>query len=283
MVLPNTVDGLNQKIVDTYESLPKQLKSIANYIIQHGSSVAVDRVSDIAKACEVQNSAIIRFAKNLGFNGFSDMQAIFRKNYTERNAPIQNYQQRIRRLVNTRSTARIATAAEVAQEFIEGCRQGIGELTLNAEDFEIAVMLLHKAETIYTIGVRRSFAAAFYLTYAMQRARKRVILLSGMGGMMEQQISGMRKGDVLIATSFYPYGKETQRCIHLASEKKVDILAITDGCLAPFHRYLKVLLPVKEGTALGFRSLTNTLCLCQALVIALAYKHDHPSFDSDYD
>jgi DNA-binding MurR/RpiR family transcriptional regulator len=32
------------------------------------------------------------------------------------------------------------------------------------------------------------------------------------------------------------------------------------------------LLTVKEGSAFAFRSLTNAMCLCQALFIALAYR-----------
>jgi DNA-binding MurR/RpiR family transcriptional regulator len=131
---------------------------------------------------------------------------------------------------------------------------------------------LLRAKAIYIAGVRRSFAAASYLAYALQHTRKRVILAPGLGGMYREQISSIRKGDALVAISFLPYGRETQYCVRMAHHNKASTLVITDSQMSPLARFATALLTVKEGNAFGFRSLTNTMCLCQALFIALAYK-----------
>jgi DNA-binding MurR/RpiR family transcriptional regulator len=267
-----TVDELIEKIAAVYESLPKQLKSIASYIEQHRSSVMMDRVSDIAQACNVHPSAVVRFSKHFGFSGFSEMQAIFRQAYTEQVAPIQSYQQRVRKLI-TNNRARLR-GSDIAREFIDGSRHGLDELAagLDIGAFNEALDLLVRAKAIYIAGVRRSFAAASYLAYALQHTRKRVILAPGLGGMHREQISSIRKGDALVAISFLPYGKETQYCVRMAHYNKAGTLIITDSQMSPLARFASVLLTVKEGNAFGFRSLTNTICLCQALFIALAYK-----------
>jgi DNA-binding MurR/RpiR family transcriptional regulator len=267
-----TVDELILKIAAAYESLPKQLKSIAGYIEQHRSSVMMDRVSDIAQACNVHPSAVVRFSQHFGFSGFSQMQAIFRQAYTEQVAPIRSYQQRIRKLI-TNNRARLR-GSDIAREFIDGSRHGLDELAtgLDTGAFNEALDLLVKAKAIYIAGVRRSFAAASYLAYALQHTRKRVILAPGLGGMHREQISSIRKGDALVAISFLPYGKETQYCLRMAHYNKASTLVITDSQMSPLARFASVLLTVKEGNAFGFRSLTNTICLCQALFIALAYK-----------
>ena len=267
-----TVDELIEKIAKAYDSLPRQLKSIATYIEEHRSSVMMDRVSDIAQACNVHPSAVVRFSKHFGFSGFSDMQAIFRRAYTERVAPIQGYQQRVRKLIAS-NRARLR-GSEIAREFIDGSRRGLEELAsgLNVQAFNEALDLLLKAKAIYIAGVRRSFAAASYLAYALQHTRKRVILAPGLGGMHREQISSIRKGDALVAISFLPYGKETQYCVRMAHHNKAGTLVITDSQMSPLARFASVLLTVKEGNAFGFRSLTNTICLCQALFISLAYK-----------
>ena len=271
MTMP-TVDELIEKIAAVYESLPKQLKSIASYIEQHRSSVMMDRVSDIAQACNVHPSAVVRFSKHFGFSGFSEMQAIFRQAYTEQVAPIQSYQQRVRKLI-TNSRARLR-GSDIAREFIDGSRHGLDELAsgFDAGAFNEALDLLIKAKAIYIAGVRRSFPAASYLAYALQHTRKRVILAPGLGGMHREQISSIRKGDALVAISFLPYGKETQYCVRMAHYNKASTLIITDSQMSPLARFASVLLTVKEGNAFGFRSLTNTICLCQALFISLAYK-----------
>jgi len=267
-----TVEELMDSIAAAYEALPRQLKSIASYFEQHRSSVMMDRVTDIAVACDVHPSAVVRFSKLFGFSGFSEMQAIFRRAYTERVAPIQSYQQRIRNLVtNTRTRLR---GSEIAGEFIDGSRRGLEELgsALDGSAFDEALDLLLRAKAIYIAGVRRSFAAASYLAYALQHTRKRVILAPGLGGMYREQISSIRKGDALVAISFLPYGRETQYCVRMAHHNKASTLVITDSQMSPLARFATALLTVKEGNAFGFRSLTNTMCLCQALFIALAYK-----------
>jgi len=50
------------------------------------------------------------------------------------------------------------------------------------------------------------------------------------------------------------------------------VLVLTDSRMAPLARHAHALLLVHEGSAFAFRSLTNTLCIGQALFVALAYR-----------
>jgi DNA-binding MurR/RpiR family transcriptional regulator len=94
------VDELMQRITEAFDSLPRQLKSVATYIEQHRSNVMMDRTSDIASACGVHPSAVVRFAQRFGFSGFSDLQAVFKQAYTGQSGSPQSYQQRIRKLID---------------------------------------------------------------------------------------------------------------------------------------------------------------------------------------
>ncbi|MEG0246283.1 MAG: MurR/RpiR family transcriptional regulator, partial [Pseudomonas sp.] len=96
---PINAERLLQLITDEYESLPRQLKRIASYMSQQSDRIMVDRISDIARECEVHPSAIVRFSQRFGFSGFSEMQALFREAYTHKTTPVQNYQQRIRSMI----------------------------------------------------------------------------------------------------------------------------------------------------------------------------------------
>jgi DNA-binding MurR/RpiR family transcriptional regulator len=267
-----SVDELMQRITDAYDSLPRQLKSVATYIEQHRQSVMMDRTSDIATACGVHASAVVRFAQRFGFSGFSDLQAVFRQAYTGAGGSQQSYQQRIRKLIDEK--AGDTSGVSVAREFIAASRTGLDELEagLDDEQFEAAVDMLSQAENIYVIGVRRSFAVASYIVYALQHTKKRVHLISGFGGMFREQVRSVKKGDVVIAISFAPYGKETQYCVRAAQHHGAKTLVITDSQLSPLARHASASLFVKEGSAFAFRSLTSTICLCQALFIALAYR-----------
>ena len=266
------VDKLMQQIADEYESLSRQLKVIAKYIEQHKSSLILERISDIAAECEVQPSAIVRFAKRFGFSGFSEMQDVFRAAYTEKESGTSNYKQRIRNLIDTRDGK--LSIGNMMREFVDASRIGLDELAagLDDEQLEAAVNLLQKADNIYVVGVRRAFPIASYIAYALQHTNKRVHLVSGLGGMYRDQMRSVRERDVVIAISFAPYGKETQYCARIGHHHHAKTLVITDSKLSPLARNADALLIVAEGSAFAFRSLTSTICLCQALFIALAYK-----------
>jgi DNA-binding MurR/RpiR family transcriptional regulator len=214
----------------------------------------------------------VRFAQRFGFSGFSDLQAVFRQAYTGAGGSQQSYQQRIRKLIDEKAGE--ASGLSVAREFIAASRTGLDELEAGLDDaqFEAAVDMLSQAENIYVIGVRRSFAVASYIVYALQHTNKRVHLISGFGGMFREQVRSVKKGDVVVAISFAPYGKETQYCVRAAQHHGAKTLVITDSQLSPLARHASASLFVKEGSAFAFRSLTSTICLCQALFIALAYR-----------
>ncbi|MFM9435785.1 DNA-binding MurR/RpiR family transcriptional regulator [Janthinobacterium sp. CG_23.3] len=266
------IDKLMQHIADEYDALSRQLKVIAQYVEKHRASLMLERISDIAGACDVQPSAIVRFAQRFGYSGFSEMQDVFRQAYTEQASATPNYQQRIRKLIDTRDDK--ISVGDMTREFVGASRDGLDDLAGGLDDaqLEAAVTLLQKADNIYVVGVRRSFPIASYIAYALEHTAKRVHLVSGLGGMHREQMRSIRGGDVAIAISFAPYGKETQQCARLAHDNGAKVLVITDSKLAPLARTADALLTVTEGSAFAFRSLTSTICLCQALFIALAYK-----------
>jgi DNA-binding MurR/RpiR family transcriptional regulator len=266
------VEALLARIAAHYDELPRQLKRVAKYVEEHRASLMVDRTGDIAARCGVQPSAVVRFAQRFGYSGFTAMQAVFRHDYHEQASPLSTYHQRIRTLVASKRDA--LTGGEVVREFIAGSKSGLDELARGLDDAQIAVAvtLLEKADNIYVVGVRRSFPVAAYIVYALSHTGKRVHLVSGAGGMHREQMASVRRNDVIIAISFTPYGRETQACVREAVRRHARTVVITDSRLSPLARDAHALLTVKEGSAFAFRSLTSTICLCQALFVALAYR-----------
>ncbi|MBP5970268.1 MULTISPECIES: MurR/RpiR family transcriptional regulator [Pseudomonas] len=284
---PITAERLLQLITEEYETLPRQLKRIASYMSQQSDRIMVDRISDIARECEVHPSAIVRFSQRFGFSGFSEMQALFRTAYTHKASPVQNYQQRIRHMIANQSQK--ASDGDLARECIDATLCGIERLGRELDDtaFEKAVDLIVNADNIYVVGVRRSFAVADYLVYNLQHTQKRIHLVSGLGGSYREQMRSIREGDLVIAISFTPYAKETRHCLRHAREQQASTLILTDSLLSPLAKRANSVLLVNEGSALAFRSLSATLCLCQALFVAVAYRlelnvdeiHEQAGFD----
>jgi DNA-binding MurR/RpiR family transcriptional regulator len=271
MAQENGVEDLVQRIAREYDDLSKQLKLIAQYITQHRQQMIVVRILDVANACGVQPSAVVRFAQRFGFSGFSELQAVFRDAYAS-GATAAGYQQRIQAVISEHPAQ--MGSVELAHGFMKTCQAGIATLSEELDDraFERAVNILQDAEHIYIMGVRRMFSVASYLGYALLHTRKRVIMVDGLGGLYKEQIEGLSKGDVLIAISMAPYGTETRYCANLAIERDATVVAITDSSLSPISRAAAVTLTVHESEAYFFRALASTMCLAQSLFIALAYR-----------
>ncbi|MEG0248076.1 MAG: MurR/RpiR family transcriptional regulator, partial [Pseudomonas sp.] len=206
---------------------------------------------------------------------------------THKTTPVQNYQQRIRSMIANKSQK--ASGGDLARECVNATLSGIERLGLELDDaaFEKAVDLVVNADNIYVVGVRRSFAVADYLVYNLQHTNKRIHLVSGLGGSYREQMRSVRANDLVIAISFTPYGKETQHCLRIAQHHQAKTLIITDSNLSPLAKRANTVLLVNEGSSFAFRSLSATLCLCQALFIAVAYRlelkvdeiHEQVGFD----
>ncbi|MBP8215806.1 MAG: MurR/RpiR family transcriptional regulator [Propionivibrio sp.] len=271
MAQDNRVEDLIQRVAREYDDLSKQLKLIAQYITEHRQQMVVVRIRDVADACGVQPSAVVRFAQHFGFSGYSDLQAVFRDAYAS-GTTAGSYHQRLQAVISDHPAQ--MQSSELARSFLETCQAGIGTMKTDLDDraFEKAVTILQNAEHIYIMGVRRMFPVASYLAYALPQTRKRVIMVDGLGGLYKEQIEGLSKGDVLISISMAPYGTETRYCTDLAVEREATVVAITDSSLSPISRAAAVSLTVHESEAYFFRSLASTMSLAQALFIALAYR-----------
>jgi DNA-binding MurR/RpiR family transcriptional regulator len=272
-----SVDQLLQRISEQYDSLSRQLKAIARHIERNRDWLGIEGIRELAEHCEVQPSAVVRFAKHFGLSGFAEMQRIFRDGLAQHLAQSRNYETRIRKGIE--SGAGNLSSTEIAGQFLRGSSAGIQGLheLLDGPGFGKAVDLLAKADAIAIAGSRRSFPVAVYLDYALQHTEKRITLVSAMGSMQEGQARSVRKGDVLLAISYSPYAPETIEVVRQALDRGAQLIAITDSRMSPLAREAEVALIVHDTVTLGFRSLSATMILAESLFIALAYRLQLPS------
>jgi DNA-binding MurR/RpiR family transcriptional regulator len=271
-----SADQTIKRISSEYESLSKQLKVIALHIEKNRDHVGIEGIQELARQCNVQPSAVVRFAKHFGFSGFSELQSIFRDNLSRQIAPSRNYKARIRNLIE--SGASNLSSVEIAREFLAGSLAGMQELqsSLDATAFKKAVEMLCEADCIWVAASRRSYPIAAYLDYALQHTDKRISLVSALGSMHLGQMRSVRKGDVMIAISFSPYAEETLAVAKAATERGAKLVAISDSRMSPLSKLAQVTLVVQDNSTLGFRSLSSTMGLAQSLFIAMAYTLELP-------
>lgn len=269
---PETEDALFLSMATEFDQLSRQLKVISRYVEQHRGQLGIQSIQQVADQCQVQPSAVIRFAKYFGFSGYSEMQRLFRDGLARQISPSRDYQSRIRSAIEL--GAQNLQNSDIAHALIGGSIAGMEELqrALAEPAFDAAVNLLFQADTVWLAATRRSFAVSTYLAYALQHTDKRVQHISAMGSMQEGQLRGLRSKDVMVAISFAPYAEETESLVRQAHERGAHIIAITDSSLSPLARLASASLLVNETSLFGFRALTNTMTVAQSLFMALAYR-----------
>ncbi len=267
-----TTESFMAELAAQHHRLSKQLQRIGLYIEKHQDHISLERIQDVADHCSVQPSAVVRFCKHFGFSGYSELQALFRAGLSSQLAPGRTYQNRIRAVMEHEAGA--LSPAGIAHEFIGSAVAGLQELQRNLPEacLKEAVELLAQAPSIWLVGARRAYPVASYLAYALQHTDKPVQLVHFTGAMHSGQLRGLRSGDVLVAISYAPYAAETLDAAEQAVERGARLIAITDSRMSPLAQKAEVQLLVQESMAFGFRALSSTMALVQALFIALAYR-----------
>lgn len=271
-VAPDSAESLRAAILERYDSLSKRLKQIARYVLDEPNAMALETLAVLAERCSVQPSAIVRFAKSFGFDGATQMQRLFRAGLLSGSTSL-GYSERVRQFRDAVDGKEAGDPEQVLGEFVEGNVLAIKNLgnEMDRKTLAAAVKMIAAADTVYVAGFRRSFPVAAYLAYSLHQAEKKSLFIDSVGGMAQQQIHEISRNDLLIVVSYHPYAEEAVHLIDAATANRCPVLSISDSLVSPVAKPATMVLQVREAEIRSFRSLSASMCLAQALVIAYAF------------
>lgn len=274
---PRDLETLRSQIVARHDELSPRLRQVAAYVLENPSEVGLQTLAVIARRCGVQPSTIVRFAKAFGYDGASPMQALFREELIN-SVPSPSYTKRVHQFQERAGTEGPWQPAQLLQEFSRSNTMALDQLveTVPPDLLEKAVDALETCESIYLVGLRRSFPVVAYMAYALRHVDKPTHLIDGLAGMILEQSSMITERDLLVAVSFKPYAPETSDIVGRARERGATIISISDSLLSPAARESDISFEVRDAEVMKFRSLTASFCLAQTLVISLAQRLDTP-------
>lgn len=261
------LQNLQDEIRQRYDSLSKRLKQVAQYVLDNNNSIVFDTVATIAERANVPPSTLIRFANAFGFSGFNEMKQIFRETLMEETS---NYTERLQ-LSRKLDEQPQEAPNDILNIFAKANTQALQQLAnqTSQEQLQQAVDILKNAQNIFIIGLKRSFSIACYLDYALHHLDCRSFVINGLGGMFDEQLNQVKKGDVVVAISFSPYAQETLNIMDITAQKGIKQIAITDSQISPLLMFSDVSFVIKEAQVRGFRSQCASMTLVQTLAIAL--------------
>jgi DNA-binding MurR/RpiR family transcriptional regulator len=264
---PRDFRTLRAAIAQRAEHLPKRLMQVAAYALENPDEIAFGTVASIAAKADVQPSALVRFSRAVGYQGFSELQDVFRSRLRDR---VLNYDERLAQMREHGIGA--SRTGLVLDGFLEAAQQSVGRFREEVDyaAIERVVELLAEAETIYLIGLRRSFPITSYLSYAMGKLGIRNILVDAVAGMGSEQTSFITPRDAALAISFTPYASETVALTNAAKSAGAKIASISDSVFSPIAPSADVLVEIVEANFEGFRSTAVTMALAMTIAVSVA-------------
>lgn len=241
----------------------KGQRAIAKYITQFYDKAAFMTASKLGKTVGVSESTVVRFAVELGYDGYPSMQKAMQEMVLNRLTAVQRMGVASDRLADQ------DVVSMVLQSDAEKLRR-TAEM-VSRDDFKAAVEAIQKARRIYIIGVRSVSALANFMSYYLNFMFDNVhtVTTSGASEMFEKLV-GIGPEDVVIAFSFPRYSTSTLKGVQYCRSTGATVIALTDSRLSPLGQCSDYILEAKSDMLSLVDSLVAPLSLVNALIVALA-------------
>ena len=245
--------------------LSKGQKRIAAYILSDYDKAAFMTASKLGKLVGVSESTVVRFASQLGYDGYPAMQRALQEIVRSKLTSIQ----RIQASNDTLFSADVV--ASVLHRDMDTIRQAIEGIDRSA--FEMVVDKLMSARHIYILGVRSSSFLAGYLHFYLHLIFENVTLVTtNSAGDILESILRIGPRDVLVGISFPRYSQSTVKGVRYAHDRGADVVSITDSELSPLYPLSSVALMARSDMISFVDSLVAPFSLLNALIVAAGHR-----------
>ena len=269
MINPTRCQRMKQDLLAVMEQqmsgFSKGQRHIASYILSNYEKAAYMTAARLGALSGVSESTVVRFAIELGFEGYPEMQKALQELVRTKLTSVQRMEVTNTLIGNSDVLDKVLTSD------IDKIRQSLEEI--DREAFYAAVDRIVGANNIYIIGVRSSSSLAGFLNYNFRMIFDNVkFIQTTSGSEMFEQIMRIGDGDVIIAISFPRYSKRIINAVKFARERGADVVALTDSAQSPIAVYAHQLLTACSDMASFVDSLVAPLSIINAMIVSVSRK-----------
>lgn len=261
----NRTNELLNQIREKYDKMSKGQKLLADYITENYDKAVFLTASHLGKTVGVSESTVVRFATQLGYDGYPEFQKAL--------------EELVRNKLNSIQRMEVAYGRISQSEILETVLQSDAEkikMTLSNLDkthFEQAVEMMLQAKRIYIVGIRSCAPLASFLGFYLNLIFENVTLVNtNSSSEIFEQLIRIGEEDVIIGISFPRYSVRTLRALEFANNRKAKVITLTDSEHSPMTAYSSCNLIARSDMASIVDSLVAPLSVVNALVVALCMK-----------
>ena len=256
---------LLNKIDKNYEQMSKGQKLLADYILKNYDKAVFLTAAKLGKVVGVSESTVVRFATQLGYQGYPGFQKALEELVRNKLNSIQRMEVTYGRISQSE------ILASVLQSDIEKIKLTLANMDQNA--FELAVDTILNAKRIYVVGIRSCAPLANFLSFYLNLIFDNVTSVhTNSSSEIFEQLIRIGAEDVIIGISFPRYSMRTLKALEFASNRKAKVITLTDSVHSPMTLYSSCNLIAKSDMASIVDSLVAPLSVVNALVVALCMK-----------
>jgi len=254
--------SLKDRIASSYQELSVKQRQVAQYAYDHSGEVFFLSARQLADRAGVSEASVSRFARSLGFSSYAAFrEALAREALQE--------ERTTKRLADTAAQFRkqgiLAGILDRDVENIQRMRHSLPQ-----EAFNRAVEALCSARRIYVLGLRSSYALAFYFTFNLRFVLNNVVQLQPNVEDLPEQILEAGKEDLLAAISFKRYTRRTVELTEAVRARGATVIGLTDSELSPIAQVASIRLVACAELPTFFESYTAPMSLLNAVLTAVA-------------
>lgn len=261
----NMKQNLLREIEARMSSFSKGQKLIAKYILQNYDKAAYMTAAKLGALVNVSESTVVRFALELGFDGYPDFQHSLQEIVRTKLTSLQRMEMTNSQIGDGDVLSKVLLAdADKIRRTLED---------VDGVAFDEAVNRLVHARNIYIMGVRSSSFLAGFLNYHLRMIFDNVkFVQTASGSEVFEEIMSIGEEDVMVAISFPRYSKRVINAVHFAKNAGADVIALTDSEKSPIAARADQLLLAHSDMVSFVDSLAAPLSIINAMVVAIARK-----------
>lgn len=252
--------ALFDAIKENYPKLSKGKKLLADFIVGSYEQAAFMTAAALGQRVGVSESTVVRFATDLGLEGYPQLQKQLREMLKSRLTTVQRADMAV-------GMARSDALRSVLSGDMLDLRETLENVDFDA--FDKAVEAILNARKIYVLGLRSAMPLAQFLSYYLDFVCDNVMFINGAVQNIRERMVRLNEQDLLIGISFPRYDTKTIGAMNEAKSRGATVLAFTDRKDGPAGVIADIVLQAKTNMVSFADSIAAPLSLINALLVAV--------------
>lgn len=242
----------------------KGQRNIAKYILENYDKAAFMTAGKLGKTVGVSESTVVRFAAELGYEGYPEMRKVLQEVVRNKLTSVQRIEVATEQIDEENLVDAIMTAdAERVRSTLE---------SVNRENFDRAVNAIVNAKKVYIIGTRASSSLATFFGYYMSLIMENVSVVHDTAvSEVYEQLFRVGPGDVVVGISFPRYSSRTVAAMKYAKVRGAETIGITDCEASPLYGISNINLYARSDMVSFIDSLVAPMSLLNALLAEIGF------------